>query len=137
MTSADDLANYSRPITDLFPSSHDPVPYQLSAGQIASFHRDGFLAGIPVLNEQQIEVLKAELAELTEPDCEGCELFYEYHSNESEDPSKVLFHALGAWRIRSGFHDLLWHPAITVPASQLLEGRIRFWHDQLLSLIHI
>jgi ectoine hydroxylase-related dioxygenase (phytanoyl-CoA dioxygenase family) len=43
----------------------------------------------------------------------------------------VLFHALGAWRIRPGFHDILWHPAFTMAASQLLGGAVRFWHDQL------
>jgi ectoine hydroxylase-related dioxygenase (phytanoyl-CoA dioxygenase family) len=58
-------------------------------------------------------------------------LFYEYNSNESADPARVLFHALGAWRITRGFHDILWHPAFTVPASQLLGGAVRFWHDQL------
>jgi amino acid transporter len=42
-----------------------------------------------------------------------------------------LFHALGAWRIAPGFHDILWNQAFTVPASQLLEGPVRFWHDQL------
>jgi ectoine hydroxylase-related dioxygenase (phytanoyl-CoA dioxygenase family) len=26
---------------------------------------------------------------------------------------------------------LLWNPAFCVPASQLLEGPVRFWHDQL------
>ena len=26
---------------------------------------------------------------------------------------------------------MLWHPAFTVPASQLLGGAVRFWHDQL------
>jgi len=29
------------------------------------------------------------------------------------------------------FHDLLWNPRFTVAASQLLGGRVRFWHDQL------
>ena len=38
---------------------------------------------------------------------------------------------MGAWRITPGFHDLLWHPAFTVPASQLFGGAVRFWHDQL------
>ncbi len=43
----------------------------------------------------------------------------------------MLFHALGAWRITPGFHDVLWRPSFTVPASQLLGGSVRFWHDQL------
>jgi len=43
----------------------------------------------------------------------------------------VLFHALGAWRIAPGFHDLVFHPAIAVVAGQLLRGPVRFWHDQL------
>ena len=58
-------------------------------------------------------------------------LFHEYHSNESKDPNAVLFHALGAWRTGPAFHDVLWSPAFLVPASQLLGGPVRFWHDQL------
>ena len=71
------------------------------------------------------------LAGLMDPSHPGHHLFYEYHTNESKDPNTVLFHALGAWRITPGFHDILWHPAFTVPASQLLGGAVRFWHDQL------
>ena len=79
----------------------------------------------------KIEILREELAGLFDPQHPGHELFYEFHSNESPDPSKVLFHALGAWRITPGFHDLLWSPAFTMAASQLLDGAVRFWHDQL------
>jgi len=43
----------------------------------------------------------------------------------------VLFHALGAWRIAPGFHDLLWNPAFVMRAAQLLDGSVRFWHDQI------
>src|SRR5258707_12506234 len=78
-----------------------------------------------------IEALRQELAGLLDARGEERELFYEYNSNESADPNHVLFHALGAWRIAPGFHDLLWHPAFTVPAAQLLGGAVRFWHDQL------
>src|SRR5678809_1062667 len=54
-----------------------------------------------------------------------------FNENESTEPNRVLFHALGAWRVTPGFHDVLWNPAFLVPASQLLGGAVRFWHDQL------
>jgi ectoine hydroxylase-related dioxygenase (phytanoyl-CoA dioxygenase family) len=105
--------------------------YRLSEEEVARFHEQGYVAGMRVLSDEQVEQLRGELATLADPAAPGHELFYEYNSNESPDASRVLFHALGAWRIAPGFHDLLWHPAITVPASQLLNGAVRFWHDQL------
>ncbi len=84
-----------------------------------------------MLDDAQIATLRDELARLVDPHAPGHELFYEFHSNESADPSRVLFHALGAWRITPGFHDILWAPAFTMAASQLLGGAVRFWHDQL------
>src|SRR6185312_3733320 len=71
------------------------------------------------------------LAELVKESYPGRHLFYEYNSNESTDPNKILFHALGAWRVAPGFHDLLWNPRFLVVASQLLDGPVRFWHDQI------
>lgn len=106
-------------------------PYLLSQDQIAFYHEYGYLKGIRMLTEQQVDVLRSELQELMNPMHPGHHLFYEYHSNESHDPDKVLFHALGAWRVTPGFHDLLWNPAFTMAAAQLLGGPVRFWHDQL------
>src|SRR4029078_9053223 len=105
--------------------------FRLSDEQIEFFHEFGYLKGIRMLSDEQVDILREELAKLMDPQQPGPELFYEYHSNESADPSTVLFHALGAWRIAAGFHDLLWNPRFTVPASQLLGGPVRFWHDQL------
>jgi ectoine hydroxylase-related dioxygenase (phytanoyl-CoA dioxygenase family) len=129
-----DLSTRHEPVSQLFPrlaSSADAERYKLSDEQVRFFHENGYVAGVQVLDDAQIEALREELAGLFDPQCPGHELFYEYHSNESTDPSRVLFHALGAWRITPGFHDLLWHPAFTVPASQLFGGAVRFWHDQL------
>jgi ectoine hydroxylase-related dioxygenase (phytanoyl-CoA dioxygenase family) len=105
--------------------------YRLSPEQVSFYQEQGYLKGIRILTDEQIALLRGELAEFFDPRHPGHELWYEYHTNESNRPDTVLFHALGAWRIRPGFHDLLWHPAFTVPASQLLAGGVRFWHDQL------
>ena len=105
--------------------------YRLSDEQVAAFHRDGYLAGIPVLDDWQVEALCGELAGLMDPSSEANGLFHEYHSNESSDPNTILFHALGAWRTGPAFHDVLWSPAFLMAASQLLGGSVRFWHDQL------
>ena len=107
--------------------------YRLTKDQVEFFHTNGYLPRVRLLNYKQIEALRADLALLTNPNHPGRELFYEYNTNESSDPATVLFHALGAWRVAPGFHDLLWHPAFLVPAAQLLEGPVRFWHDQIFS----
>jgi hypothetical protein len=104
--------------------------YLLSDEKVRLFHENGYLPGVRMLSDEQIEVLRRELATLMDPRSPK-DLFYEYHSNESTDPNRVLFHALGAWRVSPAFHDVLWNPAFLVPASQLLGGPVRFWHDQL------
>jgi ectoine hydroxylase-related dioxygenase (phytanoyl-CoA dioxygenase family) len=132
----DDLSLVHKPVSGLFPiptTREEVARYRLSDEQVAFFHEHGYLAGVRILHEEQIDALRAELAALADPAHPGHHLFYEFHSNESRDPATVVFHALGAWRIAAGCHDLLWHPAFTVPASQLLGGAVRFWHDQIFS----
>jgi hypothetical protein len=130
----EDLSAYHYPLTSLFakPSTRGEwEKYRLSESQIEFYREHGYVSGIRMLDERQVDALLDELATLANPTHPAQKLFYEYHSNESADPTKVLFHALGAWRIARGFHDVLWNPAFTVPASQLLDSAVRFWHDQL------
>ena len=130
-----DLANEHRLVSDIFKwpkSEAEWNQYRLSEDQVAHFHEEGYVAGIELLNHTQIEVLRNDLEEILDPDHPAHDLFYEFHSNESEDPNSVLFHSLGHWRITDGFHDALWNPAFVMAAHQLLENRpVRFWHDQL------
>lgn len=149
---ATDLSTRHEPVSDLF--SHPQTPgewqqYALSEEQVAFFKENGYVDGIRVLSEEHIEALRDELDRFFEPDHEGRELWYEYHTNESSSEDRVLFHSLGAWRISPSFHDALWNPAFLVPASQLLAAvvemneeaefasttngqvPVRFWHDQL------
>ncbi len=131
---AADLSVHHGLITDLFalPATREEwEQYRLSAEQLDFFREYGYLAGVRILTEEQVAVLGKELEPLMDPAHPGHHLFYEFHTNESTTPGTILFHALGQWRIAPGFHDLLWNPAFTVPASQLLKGAVRFWHDQL------
>ena len=130
----EDLSKQHYLLSDLFSEPRTPAEWaslRLSDEQVEFYRDNGYLAGIKILNDEQVDSLRTELAELVDPAHPGNELFYEFNSNESADPKKILFHALGAWRIKPGFHDLLWNPAFGVPASQLLDGPVRFWHDQL------
>jgi hypothetical protein len=105
--------------------------FKLSADQVAFYRENGYLAGIKLLNDEQVAALCSEVDELTNAHHPGRQLFYEYNSNESADPNTVLFHALGAWRVTPGLHDVLWNPAFVMAAVQLLGGPVRFWHDQI------
>ena len=129
-----DLSLHHQPIGTLFSwptSSGEWNRFRLTDEQVKFYKTNGYLAGIQLLNDQQVAALRAELTELTDPSHRANPLFYEYHSNESTEPDKTLFHALGAWRVAPAFHDLLWNPKFLMPASQLLGGPVRFWHDQI------
>jgi hypothetical protein len=125
-----DLSACHSPVGDFLAGAQS---LSLTPAQAAFFHEHGYLAGVPILSATQVEILRAELGRLMDPGHPGHALFYEFHLNESAAASTVLFHALGHWRIEPGFHDLLWHPGFTGPAGQLLDGPVRFWHDQLFS----
>ena len=129
-----DLSAVHTPTGALFhqPDREQWQRFRLTDEQVASFHQQGYLAGVQVLDDRQVEALCSELSGLMDPSHPAHGLFYEYHSNESNDPNTVLFHALGAWRTGPAFHDVLWSPAFVMAASQLLDGAaVRFWHDQL------
>ena len=132
---AKDLSEFHEQVANLFPwptTVEDWDQYRLSKDQIYFFNENGYLPGIKLLNEDQLEILRSELFQLVDPSLHDNSLFYEYNSNESTDPQTILFHALGEWRITKGLHDVLWNPAFVMAASQLLEDKpVRFWHDQI------
>ena len=130
-----DLADYHHLVSGMFtnPFNHKEWDkYRLSEEQIIFFEENGYLSGIKLLEDDQISRLKKELSEVMDPNHPNHDLLYEFHSNESADPDRVIFHSLGHWRMTPGFHDVLWNPAFVMAAHQLLgQKSVRFWHDQL------
>lgn len=130
-----DLADYHQPLLGLFkqPETREEwEQYKLSDEQVNHYREYGYVSGIKLLEENQIDVLRSELDEIRDPKHPAHHLFHEFHSNQSTNLNSVLFHSLGHWRIGKGFHDSLWNPAFVMAASQLLENKsVRFWHDQL------
>ena len=130
-----DLSTVHALVSDIFRQPQTPEEweqYKLTHEQVDFFNENGYLPNVKLLDEKQIDTIKAEIEQLADVKHPGHHLFYEFHSNESTDPSTILFHALGAWRITPGLHDVLWNPRFLVAASQLLGNEpVRFWHDQL------
>ena len=130
-----DLAGYHFPISNIFEHASMRIDYEkfsLSTEQLEHFEEFGYVTNVKILEEEQVDILREQLEQIADPDHPANDLFYEFHSNQSEDPNTVLFHSLGHWRITEGFHDALWNPAFVKPASQLLGDKsVRFWHDQL------
>lgn len=66
----DDLSRFHHPITDLFPRAGDDAQrrrHRLTNDQIEFFHTHGYLAGVRILDDAQVDALRAELAQLTDP----------------------------------------------------------------------
>lgn len=132
-----DLSNYHQLVTEMFmiPTNDEQwEQYKLNEDQIAFFQENGYISGIKLLDEDQVEQLNKELLVVMDPNHPNHDLLYEFHSNpfRSEDPDRVIFHSLGHWRMTPGFHDILWNPAFVMAAYQLLGQKpVRFWHDQL------
>jgi len=117
----------------LFPDpERDREGYALPAEAVRFFHENGYLRGGRVLGDEQIAALREGLEDIRSGRNPRMGELYEIDEDYRRSPEANVFHCLGAWLIDEGFHDLLWHPAITVKAAQLLGvRRPRFWHDQV------
>jgi ribosomal protein S8 len=83
-----DLSEIHHLVSDLFrwPDTVEKWDqYKLSSEQVDFFRKNGFVSGIKLLDEKQIEKIRVELSEIADPGHPGHHLFYEFHSNESTD----------------------------------------------------
>ncbi|MGH7144940.1 MAG: phytanoyl-CoA dioxygenase family protein [Planctomycetota bacterium] len=107
----------------------------LTPKQLAEFDRDGCLIGGRVLDEAQVEELRAELDRILAIKPEGFApgqarpvLF----RNISGTPGSVVWQIVNIWEASPAFERLLYHPFVTTAISQMCRsGDIRVWHDQV------
>ncbi len=128
---AADLAEFHSPVTDVFADAAANGDTMISEEQCAFYRDNGYLSGLRILDDAQIDALQKDLETIMSPGYAADARFYEYHHNESENASKMLFHALGAWRVSRAFHDLIFYERFVNAAAALLGGPVRFWHDQI------
>lgn len=124
-----DLSSKHGPIGSLFANGSSDIV--VTDEQRGFFDDNGYVAGIKLLDSEQLDALRNDLAVMMMPDYGSDDRFYEYNLNESADKSKILFHALGAWRVSRSFHDLIFFAPLASAFSTLLDGPVRFWHDQV------
>jgi len=123
-----------RPITEMFdfPRPADLRGFELTPEQIGDFRRDGFVSGIRVLSPLQVSELAERLEKIRADLDRFRDRLYEVEAGYLNRPEQVVCHLLGAWRVDTLFHDLIFAPPVTIPAAQLLGvRRVRFWHDQV------
>ena len=123
------------PLTALFPrlgSRAEAAALRLDAEQVRSFETNGFVAGIRLLGGAALEAVRDAVETIRGGDSPHADLLYEVEEDYYRDPERNAFHCLGGWLVEPALHDLVFHPAATVPAAQLLGvERLRFWHDQV------
>src|SRR5215831_6321246 len=89
-----DLSNYNSPIANIFEqpkTAKEWEKYMLTEEQVKSYEEKGYISGIQILTNDQVDMLNMELEKLLSVGGEEKKLFYHYETNESEDPGKVLF----------------------------------------------
>jgi ectoine hydroxylase-related dioxygenase (phytanoyl-CoA dioxygenase family) len=127
-----DLSTAPGLLTGLFPGPAARQRFSLSADQCFAFDRDGFLAGIDVLDAAQLDAVRASVDAIVADLDRYRPYLYEVERAYTERPGEVVCHFLGGWIVQPALHDLVFHPAATVPAATLLGVRaLRFWHDQV------
>lgn len=129
-----ELKSMHRGVTGRFPDPQvsESSTWELDAEQCRHFEEQGYVTGIDLLDADQVAELRERLTALCDRLPQLADRLYEVEQAWLERPKTTVLHFLGAWMVDELFHDLVFHPGVTVPLAQLLDTpRLRFWHDQV------
>ena len=103
----------------------------LSQAQVEEFRLNGFLLGDKILDADEVEVLRGELARVIKeqdaPVPQPVRI-----SNLSRDETRPVWQIVNIWQASEPFRRLVHNPRIVREISQLTGAEeIRIWHDQI------
>lgn len=102
----------------------------LSKAQIDQFHRDGFLAGPHVLDDAQVDTLRAELARVIRDKDNPAVRQPVGIGNMGGD--RPVWQIVNICEASDPYMSVVHHPVIAGEIAQLLGAReVRLWHDQI------
>jgi len=135
MTSPQGYETVHEALTGAFPSAttaRDRARWRLADEQVDEFRERGCLLDLPLLDAAQVADLQTRLQYIGDNLDELKNRLYEVEEAWQQRPDDVVLHLLGAWLVDEWFHDLVFHPGISIPLAQLLGvAELRFWHDQV------
>jgi len=103
----------------------------LSDEQVAQFHRDGFIKGTRVLDDAQVDELRAEVQRVI-ADRESADVPQPVQLVNLGTDERPVWQIVNIWQASKPFAELIHHPRITEEIAQLTGAReLRIWHDQI------
>jgi hypothetical protein len=103
----------------------------LNEQQIRQFHTDGFLLGSRVLDDQQVEGLREELARVIRDQNNPLVRQPVCLSNIGGAGAQI-WQIVNIWEASEAYQALVYHPVIAGEIAQLLKAKeVRLWHDQI------
>lgn len=103
-----------------------------SAEKVERFERDGFLPGPRVLDENQIETIRAEIMRVIE-DRDRRDIPQPVRVTDLSGGETSIWQIVNIWQASTPCAELVHHPEMTRIVAQLLgePESVRVWHDQV------
>jgi phytanoyl-CoA hydroxylase len=104
----------------------------LSAGQVESFNRDGFVLGDVVLEDGEVDELRRELARVIEERDKTDQPQPVRVVNLSNDEANPVWQVVNIWQASAPYRRHVALPRIVEEVAQLTGAiQLRVWHDQI------
>lgn len=100
--------------------------------QIAQFHRDGYLRGAKILDDQQVELLQNEILHVIDDREDKSKPQPVLCHNMNGDPDRAVWQIVNIWEASEPFKELVLNKQIAEEMAQLTKANtLRIWHDQI------